>query len=812
MRSILLAAALVAINAASAQTISGKVTDESHKPVSKATVSLVNANDSSGVKSVAADAEGNYMIGHTVNGKYLLVATMVGYAKKTSGVLNFDTSRQTQHHIIMEKAGTQLAAVVVTAKRAPIEVKAGKTVVNIDASPTNAGLNVLEILQKSPGVSVDNDDNISLQGKGGVLILIDGKPTYLSGQNLANFLKSLQASSLDQIEIMTNPPAKYDAAGAAGVINIKTKKGTIRGINGNMSLAYIQGLYPKYNGGANLNFRNKKINLFGSYNGGAWEGWGIMNINRNFYKEDIFNGSSKQTSLRHNKNSWHNGKIGIDYYFTDKDVGGVVVSGNINPYNNWRESASELYDAANNLNNILRSDAYNGGRAKNITTNLNYRHTFDSAGREMSFDLDHGYYHDRNNNALTTRVYKPDNTQDGNTVMLDGVVPSIIKIYSGKGDYIHPFNKSTKLETGIKTSFVSTDNNVLYQRNTTTGWYIDEQRTNHFIYRENINAAYAILTKSIKKWEFTAGLRMENTHAKGIQQQGDSMFKRNYTNLFPNAGIAYSISDKNQLSAAYSRRIRRPGYNDLNPFVYFIDSLTYGQGNPYLQPEFSNRIEMTYTFNRFLSFTVSHTRTNNIITQLLKQNTEKKTAFQTTENFSSRRQWGASVSVNKQMIKWWNLSLYTGVFNNLYKGVYIEGTENTPVKININAVDANISNSFSFAKTWTGEISGWYASNPSEGLIIGRPMGAMNAAVAKQVFNKKGTVKIGARDILRTQNFSGYSRYADVDISVANNRRMDNPQYSLSFVYKFGKNNIAPQRKRGSSAADEQSRVKSGGD
>ncbi|MFT4092160.1 MAG: outer membrane beta-barrel protein [Niabella sp.] len=485
MRNILiLLAGLIFCDAVNAQVITGKIMDAEQKPLPKASVSLLRASDSSLVKMSVAAAQGVYTFEHIYNDKYLLLATSVGYGRAYSGVFVFDTTQTTARDLLLDKASTQMAGVTVTAKRPPVEVKAGKTVVNVEASPTNAGLNVLEILQKSPGVSVDNDDNISLKGKGGVLILIDGKQTYLSGQNLATFLKSLQASSLDQIEIMTNPPAKYDAAGAAGVINIKTKKGTIKGINGNVNFNYAQGLYPKYNGGANFNYRNKKINLFGSYNGGTWEGWGIMNINRNFYNEGVFNGSSKQTTQRHNKNYWHNGKIGMDYFFTDKDVAGVVISGNLNPWNNWQKSNSNLYDADNNLSNILRSDAYNGGRAKNITTNLNYRHTFDSAGREVSFDLDQGYYNNRGSNALTTKVYNPDNTQYGKTVMLNGTIPSIINIYSGKADYTHPFNKTTKLETGIKTSFVNTDNNVLYQRDTTTGWYVDEQRTNHFIYRE----------------------------------------------------------------------------------------------------------------------------------------------------------------------------------------------------------------------------------------------------------------------------------------------------------------------------------------
>ncbi|MCF3110123.1 TonB-dependent receptor [Niabella sp. CC-SYL272] len=796
---------------AQAQSISGSVTGPDEKPLEKASVTLLNAKDSSVQMLTAADKTGKYRFNQLNVGTYLVMASNVGYTKSYSAPVVVNDKEATVNAIILEKANTQLTGVVVTSKKPPFEVKAGKTVVNVDASPTNAGLNVLEILEKSPGISVDADGNVSLKGKSGVLILIDGKQTYLNGTQLAAFLKSIQASGLDQIEIMTNPPAKYDAAGGAGVINIKTKKGVVKGMNGNVNLNYAQGFYPKYNGGANFNYRNNKINVFGTYNGGVWEGLGTLTIHRNFYKDGTFSGSSDQTTDRHNKSQWHNGKLGFDYNFTDKDVAGVVVTGNINPWKNWQQSASNLRDVDGAINTTLISDAFNSNKSRNINTNLNYKHSFDSAGREFSVDLDQGYYENRGSNALTTNVYNPDNSKRGNTVLLNGDFPSVIHIYSGKMDYVHPFNKNLKLETGIKSSFVNTDNNVLYRRDTSTGWYQDKQRTNHFIYKENINAAYAIVTATIKKWEFTGGLRVENTNAKGTQVTIDSSFKRNYTNLFPNVGAVYSFNDKNQLSVAYSRRIRRPDYDDLNPFVFFLDSLTYGQGNPYLQPEFSNRVEVSHTFNRFLTFTVSHTQTNNIITQLIKQNTEKKTAFQTTENFSKRKQWGFSVSANKQLFKWWNLSLYSGVFNNQYKGLYTDGTKNVPVTLNVNNVDANMTNSFTFAKTWTAELGGWYSSSPSEGLLIAHSMGAMNIALAKQLFNKNGSLKIGVRDLLRTSNFSGYSRYADVDLSVANDRRRDNRQYNISFTYKFGKGNIKPARRRTGGADDEQNRVKSGG-
>ena len=363
-------------------------------------------------------------------------------------------------------------------------MKAGKTVVNVDGQPTNAGLNVLEILEKSPGVSVDADGNVSLQGKGGVMILIDDKPTYLSGTQLAAYLKSIQASGLNQIEIMTSPPAKYDAEGGAGVINIKTKKGTIRGFNGNVDLNYIQGLYPKYNGGANINYRNNKLNVFGSYNGGVWESFGTMAINRNFYKDGAFSDSSAQITNRKNDNEWHNARVGMDYYFTDNTVAGIVIRGGISEWEGNNKSISNLYGADKALRSILASEGNNLGRSKNININGNYKHTFDSLGKEMTADLDYGYYDDQGKNLLITRALNVDNTQVGNTISLRGVQPSIVNIYSGKVDYIHPFSKGLKLEAGIKSSYVNTDNNVRYMRDTSTGWFDDIERSNHFIFKE----------------------------------------------------------------------------------------------------------------------------------------------------------------------------------------------------------------------------------------------------------------------------------------------------------------------------------------
>ncbi|MCH5717316.1 outer membrane beta-barrel family protein [Niabella hibiscisoli] len=796
---------------ANAQTVTGKITDADTRPMPNVSVSLLKAADSTLVKMNLTDKDGKYQFEKAEEGKYLVMATNVGYVPMYSPLINLNTGKDTKQDIVLEKASTQMAGVVVTAKRPMVEVKAGKTIVNVDASPTNAGLNVLEILEKSPGVSVDNDGNISVKGKGGVLVLIDDKPTYMSSTQLATFLRSLQASGLDKIEIMTNPPAKYDAAGNSGIINIKTKKGTIKGINGNANLNYANGFYSRYNGGLNLNYRNNKVNLFGSYNGGHWANKSTLTLDRKFLAEDnsTLKGSSDQVSERSNGGDYHNAKIGMDYYFNNKNVAGVVVNGN---FGNWKEtqnSNSNLRDASGDIESRIKSLAINKTNSNNISTNLNYKHTFDSAGHELSVDFDQAYYKNQGSTYLLTKPLNAAGQQSFIDIFLLGDIPSEINIYSGKIDYVKSLSKFLKVEAGLKSSFVNTDNRVMYTRKDSMDWMNDAKRSNHFIYKENINAAYAIFSSTLKKWELTAGLRVENTVAKGHQMQNDSSFSRNYTNLFPNAGVTFNASETHQLSLSYSRRITRPDYDDLNPFVFFLDSLTYGQGNPYLQPQFTNNIELSHTFKRVLTTTINYTQTNDIIAEMLKQDTENKITFQTKENFSKMKQLGLAVSLNMPVVKWWTLNLYANVFNNHYTGIYSNGKRNDPVDIQLTGFTGNMSNTFTYGKGWSSEISGWYGTRFMEGLMVSGQMGALNAALAKEVLKKKGTVKLGVRDIFRTQIFNGYAKYSDVDVDIQNKR--DSRQFTLTFNYRFGNNKVAPTRRRTGGAGDEQNRVKSGG-
>jgi len=498
------------------------------KPVDAATVSLLKAGDSTLVKMAVSDKAGKFEVTKLADGKYFVTVSAVGFTRYHSEAFELSSSRPsyTLKEVTLSAVPKSLKEVTVTSKKPLIEQRPGMTILNIDASPTNTGTNALELLEKSPGVSVDNDGNISLKGKQGVLVLLDGKPTYMSPTDLAAFLKNMQSSNIDQIEIMTNPPAKYDATGNSGIINIKTKKGNIKGMNGTANVGYTQGYYSRFNGGANLNYRNNKLNLFGGLNGGTYEGYNKLTIDRKFYESDkkTIAGSGDQFSNTHFIGNYQSAKAGLDYYFSKKDVAGFVVNGNFGVNKQDPYSNSNVRDGVANILYKLQSHASNSSLYKNLSANANYRHTFDSTGREISADVDYAYYNNRNDNNLNTQSFDAYNIKNGNAVNLTGHIPGNINIYSAKLDYVHPFKSGLKLESGLKTSFVHTNNQVEYLRNSGNGWSLDS-RSNHFVYDENINAAYTIVSKKIKKWDLTAGMRLENTIAKGHQVKNDSSFK-----------------------------------------------------------------------------------------------------------------------------------------------------------------------------------------------------------------------------------------------------------------------------------------------
>lgn len=790
--------------------ISGTVIDGSTKTIESATITLLRAKDSSVVKMSAADKTGKYQFDAVPEGQYMVSISAVGHNKGFSETFSISSANAvvTLKTIELVPQAKSMGAVTVTAKKPLIEQKLDRTIVNVEASVTNVGNSALEVLEKSPGITVDKDGNISLKGKQGVVVMIDGRPSYLSGVDLAGMLRSMSASQLEQIEIMTNPPAKYDAAGNSGVINIKTKKNKQFGYNGSLTTGYTQGRYARFNEGVNFNYRNSKVNLFTS-----------LNYNRNHRGEDLlitrnFRESSTkdlisifdQKSFMVNEGHFYSGKIGLDYSASKKTTVGLVLNGFYNPKTWESNTITYIYNPNNVLTNQSKSLSQNDEKWKNFSSNFNLRTVFDSTGQEITADLDYIQYRSASKQPLISSYY--DNlgnlTKTPDTLM--GNLPQEITIYSGKVDYTLPLKKGAKFEAGIKSSYVKTDNNASYDSIQNGQMVHDYNRSNHFVYDENVNAAYVNYSRPLgKKWSGQFGLRLENTNANGDQLTTGVKFKRNYTQLFPTAYLQYTANEKNSFVINYGRRINRPNYEDLNPFINFLDRYTFEQGNPNLKPQFSHNIELSHTYKGSLTTTLNYSTTTDIIQQVIEQNELTNETFIKKANIATRNQFGISVSAQKEITKWWSGNIYANVSNNHFKGV----VNNENISLGLTMAMVQVQQQFKWGKGWGAEVSGFYRTKGIEGVIFIKPIGQVNAGFSKQVLKGKGSVRLNIRDIFSGNTFKGYSKYGNVDAKFTDIN--DSRAASISFTWRFNKGKLkASSGKREGSASDEQERVNTG--
>jgi outer membrane receptor protein involved in Fe transport len=815
----LLLVCLVIASGSFTQTNTGKiigtVTDNTGKFMQSASVSLVKAKDSVLVKLAITGKDGAYEFENIKEGDYLLTITSVGFEKKFSNPFSVSAAAVTKlEPLQVNEAAKGIEGVTVTAKRPFIETKIDKTVVNVDASPTSAGATALEVLEKSPGITVSNDGAISLRGKAGVIVMMDGKQTFLSPTDLANLLKNMPASAIDQIEIMTNPSAKYDASGNSGVINIKTKKGRTAGFNGSIMAGITTSYYeangtfyviPKSQNSINFNYRKNKINFFGNYNPNFFSGRSQLEFTRTKLNQakDILGYNDVQTQFKFGNNN-HTLKLGLDLFADKKNTFGVVISGFTFSGHPTPTTVTTTADENYQVLSRMVSQTDNKIRFKNLTSNFNYRHVFDSTGRELTADFDFITYSNTSNMKLVTDFYQGNGMPAGDPLKLRGHLPASINIYSVKSDYVHPFKKGGRLEAGFKSSFVENDNLVDYKRWNGSDW-VNDGRSNHFVYDENINAVYLNANKQVKKWSFQAGLRLENTIAKGYQYNNDSTFKRNFTNLFPSTFISYELNKSNTVTVSYSRRITRPNYQDLNPFIYFLDSLSYRKGNPFLLPQFTHNIELSHSFKSKLITTLNFNSTNRVISQILKPDGD--IVYMTSENVARFRNIGISITAPVPFTKWWNLNLFTNIYNNHYEGTY----ENRPLDISYTSFMVNMTQTFTLKQGFTLEMTGFYRARGVDQLTISEPMYMVSFGGQKQVLKGKGTVRLNLRDPFWLQRFKGRTQYDIVDNRVQN--RWDNRQVTATFTYRFGKNGQQnpPPRRRNSASQDEQNRVGQGG-
>lgn len=790
-------------------TVTGNVSATDQQSGAYATVTLLNAADSSLVKGAITDEKGDYHFQQIPFGHYLLAVSAVGMAKGFSHPFSLDAAHAQVHlpNIILQANQQTLQGVQVSAAKPFIQHKPGQTVVNVENSPMSAGSSVMEVLEKSPGILVDQDGNISLNGKNGVNVMINGQPTHLSASQLASVLKGMPAASVSQIELMTQPPAKYSAEGTAGLINIVLKKNMATGLNGTLTAGAGYGQYLKYNGGASLNYRSDRLSMYSNYNYDHRKNKFEMDIIRRFMASDskTVETTLQQASIMKVDGDNHTAQLGLDYNINKKQTIGFVTNGSFNKGNFNSYSPVYFENATGHTDSVSTSDNHTGYNWNNAGANLHYTLNMGDKGRSLTANLDYNRFYQSMPQSIKTNVSDGEGQSLHDPKQRKGEQPNTINIYAAKLDYIHPLKNNAKLEAGIKSSFVHTDNNSLFEILANGQWINDPGNTNHFIYKENVNAAYFNISKTFKKgWSTQLGLRGEQTNTKTEQVTTDSLNSNNYFELFPNISLSKTLNPNNILSLSYSRRIDRPNYQSLNPFIYYVDEYTYRVGNPYLKPQFVNQIELSYVFKQRYSAVLSYSHTSDIMAQVIRQNDSTHTTFQTQDNISKLDNITLNLGIPVSITKWWSTYNSIMVFYNLYNGIY----NGYMLSKGYTSFMFNSQQNFMLPHGWKADLSGMYRSGGIMGPAIASPMGMINVGVQKSFLNDRASLKLNIQDILQTMNMKGHIDFGNLHANTT--FHTFHRAANLTFTWNFGNQKMKVKKYKNTGIQEEENRIQKG--
>jgi iron complex outermembrane receptor protein len=785
-------------------SVSGSLLDEQGKPMMYATASLINAQDSSIVKGAISNEQGVYSFDHIKKGKYVIKASTVGYEKAVSPpvVVTDNSSAVKVPQLKMQPNAHSLNTVSITAAKPLIERKSDRMVMNVENSVLAAGNSAMDILERAPGVTIDKDDNISLKGKQGVTVMINDKLTYLTAAQLATLLRSTDGNTIQSIEIITNPSAKYDAAGNSGIINIKLKKNKQTGTNGSLTLGTGYGSHWRDNQTLQLNHKEGKLNVFGTFSHDDNTREHQLNIKRivtdSTGAKTYFNQFSSMPSENHN-NSY---RLGADYELTSKNTIGFLVNGYFNNEHDNNVNNTYVGTQPNTVDSYLNTLSQINQTYHNFALNLNDKFEIDTTGQQLAIDLDYSKFNNNSNAHYDTYFYLPDGSPQMAPTLLRNETPSTISIRTAKVDYTLPINKNLKFETGFKLSDVKTDNNLQAQKQVNGAFVNDTTLTNRFIYDEKIDAGYINLTKSYKNTSIQAGLRAEYTSSNGDLVTNNEVVPRHYLDFFPSVFINHTINDKNEIGINYSRRIDRPGYDDLNPFVYYLDQYTYEKGNPFLNPQYTNNFELNYTYNHTINVSLGYSRTSDAITQILLTDPVSKATFQTNLNLQTQISYNINVNTPFTINKWWSGNANVNAF---YLGFKSDSLLGATLNKGQYAYQLKLMNTFQVAKGYKAELMGNYQSALTYGIFYIKPQYSIDAGISHSFADKRANLKLAMSDIfnMRRNDVTSHYQTNDLDIRQKNESRITR----LTFTYNFGSTKIK-MRDHQSGADDLKGRVK----
>lgn len=806
MKKLLFLFAIVLSTITFAQnSLTGKILGKDNLPISDVQILLINASNQETLKVAITDKDGKFEIENVKFDEAKIVIEQSDYEKYTSDLIKPSEAIINLPDITLKSGTKSIEAVTIVAKKPFVTQKIDRVVINPDALISNAGTTALDVLGKSPSVNVDFNDNISLRGKSGVQIFIDDKPTYLAGSDLADYLRSIPSSNIESIEVIPNPPAKYDASGNAGIINIRLKKTLAKGFNGGFNLAYGQGKYMRSVNSANFNYRIQKWNFFTNLSVNKTRSYQDLTIKREYFtpegeRTSIFTQNSYITPT----NRTNSMKIGADFYANDKTTFGIVLNGFINP--SERNTVNNAIIQDNNLQTINKIEANipMDIMFKNGSVNVNMNRKIKDK-QELSINADYIKYDSKIEQSQFNKTLNPENSVLADT-RIDSKLPSDVTIKVLKADYsgINLFGGSFDL--GAKSSFVKTGN-VADFRDVENG--VEKPNytfSNNFDYKENIHAVYTNYAKEFDKISIQLGLRMEYSDIKGYQKGNpvvkDSAFTKRYASLFPTFFIQYRADSlqNHVVGLSLGRRIDRPNYKDMNPFTYPMDNYTFYGGNPFLEPTFSYNADLNYTFKKNYTLGFNYSYIDNLISETNEQ--RNGIYYSRPGNFDRQISYGFTFNSSTNITKWWTFQLYTELIHNAFKSdVYTEKLNDS--KWNWFVMPTN---QFTISKKWSAELAGQYQTSILSGQFLISPIGSIRAGISTKILKDQGTLKLNVSDMFYTNQVEGEIR------NIQNAKAgwfsyMESRVVTLSFSYRFSKGNNLKIRQSGGSET-EQSRVK----
>ncbi len=800
---ILLLLTFLSYNLSGQLSINGLLQDDESSPVMFSNVVLYTTSDSSMVKVESSDVDGKFSFKNIEAGNYYLVSSYIGFDDYKSSEIFLVKSSVDMGVLKMMASTVQLETAVVKARRALVEVKPDRTVFNVEGTINSAGDNALGLLRKAPGVLVDNNNNISVLSRSGVLIYVDGKRLPLTGDDLTAYLNSLPAEQIDRMDIITNPGAKYEAEGNAGIIDIRMKRDKSHGTNGSISGSLSQGQLMKGNVSSIGNYRNKNLNTFGTlgYNGGT-------SFNEMFFLNNQNGLRTNESEYSENERSGINYRWGTDFFLGKNHTIGFLITGQKNENSGTSTNSIEISPLSNptSIDSVLLANNSSTQDRDNSTYNFNY--TFDNKKYSLNFDLDYGKYRNNSEYIQPNRYFDASRSELLTEVLTEYDTPVDIDIYTAKIDFETELGGG-KLGLGTKLSKVDTDNTFLFYNIIDGNRARDDRRSNEFFYDENVYAGYASYQRQINdKLNFSAGLRIEATDAVGnlkafLPELQKDPVDLEYTDFFPSAGIMYNLAYNKTLSLNYGRRINRPDYNVLNPFTVQLSELSFQKGNERLNPEIVNNIELGYTFNFRYNFKLSYSKTTDQITRLIAPDDEDPRAgFITWANLAEQTIYGLNISAPFGINDWWNvyINLSSGYLNN--QADYGDGAI---VDVQAFTYSTFQQHTFTLPRGFIGEVSGWF-SGPGVwgGVFLYDSSYSLNLGLQKKFLNDLMNVKLSANDVTYQSGWSGFSDFDG--LLGEGNGRWDSRRISVSMSYNFGNSNVK-SRKRSTGIEDESKRV-----